>query len=374
MKIAIAGNYGAKNLGDEMILEGLIKTLKSIDPDVEITVLSADPEETKKKHGVKAVQKFPAGIRSAVKSALGEGGKTKKAVKECDYFILGGGGLFSNLTKKAYLIWGIQARRALRYKKPLIMYGQSVGPVEGKFRKKLIEKLFNKAIFTAVRDTESKEELKRLGVKGKIHLIPDLVFYSDTEKKETSTQKEENSKKIIVCPRQIEESEGGVKDDFKEKVADFLNWLVDGKKYKIVFANFQTPEDEILSKELKERIGKKEEVKILSPFKSSKAAYETFSEADFVLGMRLHSILTAIKTETPFIAINYAPKVKNFLEYTKLKDLIVETSSPDFKNKFKEVSEQKEKIIERLRIFNEQSKKRHEEIIKELAKTLERKT
>ncbi|MBD3360226.1 polysaccharide pyruvyl transferase CsaB, partial [Candidatus Peregrinibacteria bacterium] len=52
MKIVIAGNYGAGNLGDEMILEGMIKIIKSSSPDSEITALSASPEETSKKHNI----------------------------------------------------------------------------------------------------------------------------------------------------------------------------------------------------------------------------------------------------------------------------------------------------------------------------------
>jgi len=64
MKIVIAGNYGANNLGDEMILEGLLKLLNDVVPDAKITVLSSEPKDTKKRHKVKSLNLFPAGFRS----------------------------------------------------------------------------------------------------------------------------------------------------------------------------------------------------------------------------------------------------------------------------------------------------------------------
>jgi polysaccharide pyruvyl transferase WcaK-like protein len=72
MKIVICGNYGAENLGDELILEGMLETLRAVSPDAEITVMSGNPKETKwlykARYGMEAVAKFPSGIRSFLKS------------------------------------------------------------------------------------------------------------------------------------------------------------------------------------------------------------------------------------------------------------------------------------------------------------------
>ncbi len=360
MKIVIAGNYGAKNLGDEMILEGMIKTIKSIDQSIEITVLSANPAETERNHNIKAVHKVPAGIRSFIKYLFKRDQKTKKTIKECDYFILGGGGLFSNLTLRAYFIWGIQAFTAVLYKKPIIMYGQSIGPLKTFIQRKIVKKLFNKAIFIAVRDASSIEELKKIGIKKEIHLIPDMIFALNTE---NTTEKK---KKIIVAIRHLPSLE----QTFKNELINFINWLIENKNYEIEMVNFQHPNDEILCKEISDKINQKNKLSISPQIHFAKDLFKLFSEASYVVGMRLHSVLSAIKTETPFIAINYAPKVGNFLRCAKLGDFIVEMKNPGLKKRFKKTEISDKEIKTRLQAFNKHAKNRHKIMTEELKKIL----
>ncbi len=359
MKIIVAGNYGAKNLGDEMILEGVVKTLKSADPGAKITVMSANPEETAKTHNVEAIYKFPAGIRSFFSFLFKHGKKTRRALKECDYFVLGGGGLFTNLTKRAYFIWAIQAFKAIRRKKPLIMYGQSVGPVKGATRKRIVKKLFNKAVFIAVRDEESKKELKKLGVKKKISLVPDPIFCLDDQKSQSPVHEK---KKIIVALRHP----ANLPEDFYAKLTDFLNWMIEERKNAVSFAVFQTPDDRVITDKIIEGIRGNENVSILPEFQKAEDVLKAFSEADFIIGMRLHSVLAAIKARKPLMAISYAPKVKNFMEYAKLKDLVIDTDITDLKEKYLKLEKNSEKTKEELENFNLRAQTRQKEIEKEL--------
>src|SRR6056297_2129877 len=125
MKFIICGNYGAGNLGDELILEGLLKEFSEKFTQSEFTVMSANPEETSKKYKVCSVPHIPSGAKSSLKSIF-QRTETKKELKDADCFILGGGGLFLSLRKRANWIWGVQAMKALWYRKPLIIWGQSL--------------------------------------------------------------------------------------------------------------------------------------------------------------------------------------------------------------------------------------------------------
>ncbi|HEY5572329.1 MAG TPA: hypothetical protein VIK64_04860 [Anaerolineales bacterium] len=53
--IVIAGYYGFGNAGDEAILMAMIQELRALQPDLDLLVLSGDPQDTKKMHEVKAV-------------------------------------------------------------------------------------------------------------------------------------------------------------------------------------------------------------------------------------------------------------------------------------------------------------------------------
>ena len=57
-KILISGYYGFNNIGDESILRTVVDNLREKLADVEITVLSQDPEQTREQFGVQAARRM----------------------------------------------------------------------------------------------------------------------------------------------------------------------------------------------------------------------------------------------------------------------------------------------------------------------------
>jgi polysaccharide pyruvyl transferase CsaB len=357
MKIVIAGNYGVQNLGDEMILKGLLQTLRNIMPLAELTVLSGDPTETNRTYQIDSVEKFPAGFRSFFKNIFHKNNATSKVVKNCDYFILGGGGLFGGPKRRANLIWGIQAMMANFYRRKVIMYGQSIGPINKFIDQFLIKKLFKKAKLIIVRDNSSKDRLKKFGIKNKIHVYPDLAFRFKIE--ENSQQR---GKRLIVALRQME----NLSPDFKESISSFLNWLINEHKWNITFITFQkgVESDASLHESIMEMITDKSYMELIDEHDFEKII-KAYLESEMVLGMRLHSLISAIKTNTPFIAINYAPKVKDLLEFSGLEDHFInldEITLEKLQDEFSKIIVNKEEIIEQLKQYNEKAKTSHEEM------------
>jgi polysaccharide pyruvyl transferase CsaB len=305
MKIVITGNYGAGNIGDEMILEGLINAINNCNKEAKIVVLKND-------------DKFPSGLRSLVKSFFKSEKKAKKLVKECDYFILGGGGLFGSLTLKANIIWGVQALMAYYYKKPVIMYGQSVGELKGSFRKWLVKHIFQKAKLITVRDQESKNRLKLLGITKKIHVIPDLAFNIPYKPKENA------KKTIILALRQ----RANTKKKFITLTAKYLDWLIEEKGFEVNIINFQEPPskdaDELLHEKVISEMKKKSETRVVPNPENTEDLLNVIGKSTLLVGMRLHSIISAIKAETPFLALSYAPKVKDMLNYAGLEQYMLD--------------------------------------------------
>ena len=71
MKVLLSGYYGFDNAGDEAVLYAIVQTLRDVKPDMDITVLSAQPEKTAEQLGVHAVDRWS------------KGGMIK-AIKNCD--------------------------------------------------------------------------------------------------------------------------------------------------------------------------------------------------------------------------------------------------------------------------------------------------
>jgi len=89
----IIGHYGFKNLGDEAILAGMLSLLRDRFPDGRWVVASGDPEDTRRSHGVQAVD------RADVPAVLSEAYRSRMVM-------VGGGGLLSDQ-------WGFLPEHAL---------------------------------------------------------------------------------------------------------------------------------------------------------------------------------------------------------------------------------------------------------------------
>src|SRR3989339_1324471 len=80
-EIVISGYYGYNNVGDELILKSIVNDLKTLNPDITITVLSVKPKETSRKFNVKSINRYN------ICSILVE-------LVKCKMLISGSGGLF----------------------------------------------------------------------------------------------------------------------------------------------------------------------------------------------------------------------------------------------------------------------------------------
>ena len=350
MKIIIAGNYGAGNLGDELILEGLLETLRDVSPEAKVTVFSARPFFTKKRHAkydIKTRYKVPSGARSLLKSVFnGQLKRTLKSIKKADYFILGGGGLFDETSKKAIWIWSVQAWAAYHYKKPVIMYGQGISSIKSNWAKKKLKKYFRKAELIAVRDTDSKHQLKKLIRGKKILLMPDLLF-KIRKLHVPASENTQTQPKILLALRPFKKPLPGFEKEIRKFIEENKDQLIPIPFQKQQDGHYLNPEnppkytsniDKILTK---------------------------YQGANSLVAMRLHAILFAICTGTPFVAISYNPKVTHILETLGLQEYMIEIkelTSENLQAKLKEVLENHHDISIRLQKIAATQLQKHEEV------------
>lgn len=172
-RIVLSGYYGFGNTGDEAVLAGILATFREIGLDARVTVLSADPARTTAEHpGVKAVHRYsPAALLRTISSA--------------DLVISGGGSLFQDVTSTrsvTYYLTVLQLTRLFRRK--AMIYAQGVGPLVAESTRKAVAGEFNKTRLITVRDCDSIELLKSIGVNQQIHLAADpaLVIEPNYEK------------------------------------------------------------------------------------------------------------------------------------------------------------------------------------------------
>ena len=151
--VVICGAYGRGNAGDDAILEAILQEMRSLDPDMPMTVLSKDPKSTRLTYRVQAVHRanFPVWHR---------------AMHHAKLYINGGGSLIQDVTSRRslwYYLHNIQTAKRCGCK--VQMYGCGIGPVIRESHRKMAARVLNANVDAiTLREPDSLEELRAMGV------------------------------------------------------------------------------------------------------------------------------------------------------------------------------------------------------------------
>jgi polysaccharide pyruvyl transferase CsaB len=322
-KIVICGNYGATNIGDEAILAGILALINDSYPSgsankPEITVLSANPENTTALHNVKSLPLLPAGPRSFFRGLFSGGiTRTLDAIRTCDGFILGGGGLFNAEKPLSLIIWGLQAKFALLFKKPLFCIGQSVGPITNFFARYMVKSVFSRARVISLRDRKSQALLHKLGCP-LANVIADPAFALHTDLP-AGTERE---KFIVMSVRPWHK-------DFSPDLYQYFAQAIDDIHEKYGFKTILTPfssypeDDSSVLSNILAQVKNPSAVELFEYSADYHKLLELISRSKAVIGMRLHSLIFATLTRTPFIGISYSDKVASFVSEAGMDEYLI---------------------------------------------------
>lgn len=161
--VVICGAYGMHNLGDDAVLSALVAEMRSIDPEMPITVLSRRPAETAAENGVAAVHMFNVhGFLRAMRRSI--------------LYINGGGSLIQDVTSSRSLWYYLYTlATAKRRGCKVMMYGCGIGPVNRPFNRRLACRVIERNVDAiTLRGARSLSELREFGV-----TKPEIVLASD---------------------------------------------------------------------------------------------------------------------------------------------------------------------------------------------------
>lgn len=340
-KIMISGYYGFNNTGDEAILKSMVGAFKEKIPQIKITVLSQSPLQTSQSYQVKAINRLHLI-------------DIMRCLRGTSLFISGGGGLLQDSTGKGwsilYYLGLILAAKTVKV--PVMIYAQGIGPVNKQINKKLIKWILNKVDLITVRDKPSKELLENLGVvKPSIYVNSDPVFL--LKKKNINNiidrhpliQQLINSDNRPLIGVSVREYKGNGLDS-KSIFAQAADYLVENYQAKIIFLPFKFDEDVYSSEEILSLMKNKAEV--LKIKLEPEELLSVLSRLSLLVGVRLHSIMFSSIANIPFVAFNYDPKVKYFVEDLGLSELLLEIgediSLKNIQEKIEYIRENNDKI------------------------------
>lgn len=284
-KVVISGYYGFKNFGDEMILSVLTEHLKSL--NIDITVLSSNPEFTCKNYGVNSVKSFDIP-------------KVFSAILKSDVLISGGGSLLQDATSMKSLVYYLLViSLGLLFRKKVVIFAQGIGPINNVWAQTLTAKILKYCTYVSVRDETSLSLLNEWKIKGDLVCDP---AYS-----------------LKIEPQEKTPTVGIQLRDFKT-----MNYTLLQKLAQLVCSKFSDRKIQIFSLQKSQDydvcLKFENLIKAINPNIQTEIVeeniIENLSKLEYLFAMRFHALLIAIKSGVKTCAINYDIKVeklaKNF--------------------------------------------------------------
>ncbi|NLK09185.1 MAG: polysaccharide pyruvyl transferase CsaB [Firmicutes bacterium] len=301
--IIISGYYGFGNLGDEALLTALLQIFSSLWPHARFTVLSGDPQRTSSEHGVSAVSRSDFRTLRAL-------------LKQPDTaFISGGGTLFQDVTSSRSLYYYLSLLLLChRYNVPTVVYGQGVGPFRHSWNRYLTGLVLKQVKLMVVRETEAYNSVLQWGFVNQKQLVlgadpvlalKSLVKEGPNLREELGLSEKPQDKVLLVCPR----PGSGLSANLK-LIAACLDEIMH-KGWQVVLLPFQYDLDYPICRQIADSMDNAPAVwdKPLTV----EEALLLVGQADYCLGMRLHSLVFAGLWGIPMVGLVYDPKVENFL-------------------------------------------------------------
>lgn len=303
--VVICGAYGRGNAGDDAILEAILGEMRSIDPDMPVTVISKDPRSTRLAYRVRAVS------RVDLPGWLGAMGRAK-------LYINGGGSLIQDVTSRRSLWFYLMNIRAAKWAGCKVqMYGCGIGPVTRGNHRKLAAKVLNRNVdVITLREPDSREELRSMGVDGPEILLtadPALTLRPAAEEKTDSVLLRAgippHGRYLCFALRPW--------PGFQEKAPLFgeaarYAW----ERYGLtpVFTAVEKGQDPAAARLAARSLGEAPHY-FLDDAGAAGTIIGALSRMEAVVSMRLHALIFAAGQGIPLAGVVYDPKVSSFLRY-----------------------------------------------------------
>lgn len=303
-KIVISGYYGFANAGDEAMLTAIVKSLRSRDVSAELTVISGNPAATAARHNVVSIHRFnPLAIINAV--------------RESDLLLSGGGSLLQDVTSRKSLLYYLSVLALGRwFGKKVMLFAQGIGPINSAFLRRLTRFVCSNADLITVRDADSLEELRRIGIpEQKVLLTADAVLtlpQADIRQGRLLLQSfdiPDNQRLIAVSVRKWQEEE-----KYLQELAAAADVLIEKYDAHVVLLPLQYPVDVDACRKMYQYVKKTDRCTVLDAACDTEMFLSLTGNFSLLIGMRLHALIFAAVMRIPFVGVSYDPKIDGFIK------------------------------------------------------------
>ena len=301
-RVVMSGYYGFANAGDDAILESIQQAIHEASDDVSVTVLSNDPDLTRRQYGLNAVPRFQ--VR-----------KVFSALRHSDALISGGGSLLQDTTSTRSLLYYLSVIQCARLLgKPVMLYANGIGPVRKPANRRRVKRVVERAALVTLRDHSSARELADMGVaRTDLRVTADPVFHlspADPQRAAAllaGTGMPGHRQFVAVSVREWPDT-----GDFFAQLARLCDHLRRTYGLEILFLLMQPSRDRSAAQRVREQM--EESSWLLEEDCTPRELMAVLGQAKLCLAMRLHTLIFAARMAVPSMGLVYDPKVESYLK------------------------------------------------------------
>src|SRR5690606_21288128 len=170
----------------------------------------------------------------------------------------------------------------------------------------IVKHVLNSVKLLTVRDEQSQQLLEKIGVTADIHLVPDPVMGLEADNFESIWLRQQNfENKVISVSVRDWNNEAYAFQEIAKGLDELAN-----KGYEVVFVPMHGKHDFKTSQKVQSFMKNKAHI---APYDSTiQEKMAIIKESDVLFGMRLHALIFAAVSYTPFVALSYDPKIDSF--------------------------------------------------------------
>jgi polysaccharide pyruvyl transferase WcaK-like protein len=334
VRVGVFGRFGSGNLGNEGSLQALLRELADRHPDWAVDFFCSGPEEIRARHGVPAAHMrwsdaksggsaaapMTAKLRRGVAGAAADVVRTVAWVRRHDLVVVPGTGVLeATLPVRPWqLPWSLfllcAAGRLTGVPVALLSVGAS--DIPGPLCRWLLSCAARLARYRTVRDSYSLQAARRMGVRGRLDICPDLAFCLPTP----SVEVEPGTVGIGVMAfygASREDGRAELHQAYREHLLALVGWLLgrgcsvrlftgdpaDKALVDAVFADAGERHRELAAERLH-----------YEPVDSFEELMAQLAATEIVVATRYHNVLGALKCGRPTIALGYGAKHRELME------------------------------------------------------------
>lgn len=248
--------------------------------------------------------------------------KIKEAIKECDYIVLGGGNTLFDLTKFSDSTFRVKLifEEAKRQGKKIFVTSIGLGPFNNTKQEENAINTLKDAEYITVRDPKSLHYFEKHNISN-AYLSIDPVFIN--KPKIISNDKEKKSLiGINIMDLSLNKNSNASVNGYEEAMSNLITQLSNEKEH-VIHLYCSEPRDQNVVDKIYDSVVKKDNI-IKHEILNADELFQLYSELDYIIGTRMHSLIIGLTFKIPVIGISWQQKVSELFKLIRLDEYCIE--------------------------------------------------